>query len=281
MKTTTILLCSAALASASLYGFDQEEKETIRRNFPAASRLEVDNVHGNVRVTGYNGSEIQMTAEKTITAESQERLDTAKREVKLDTTQSGDTLTFYVDGPFRCHCSDGRSSIHDHGHPGYRVIYDFEIKVPAATMLRLATINGGEVRVDNTTGDFDVANVNGGIEMNEVAGSGPVHTVNGRISVVFSKNPTKDSSFKSVNGTIEASFRPGLSADVRVKTFNGHAYTDFDATPLPSLTPVSERREGKFIYRSDRSTGLRIGSGGPEFKFDTLNGSIRIINRGQ
>jgi hypothetical protein len=105
--------------------------------------------------------------------------------------------------------------------------------------------------------------------------------VNGRISVVFSKNPTKDSSFKSVNGTIEASFRPGLSADVRVKTFNGHAYTDFDATPLPSLTPVSERREGKFIYRSDRSTGLRIGSGGPEFKFDTLNGSIRIINRGQ
>jgi hypothetical protein len=66
-----------------------------------------------------------------------------------------------------------------------------------------------------------------------------------------------------------------------VKTFNGHAYTDFDATPLPSLTPVSERREGKFIYRSDRSTGLRIGSGGPEFKFDTLNGSIRIINRGQ
>jgi DUF4097 and DUF4098 domain-containing protein YvlB len=117
------------------------------------------------------------------------------------------------------------------------VIYDFEIKVPAATMLRLATINGGEVRVDNTTGDFDVANVNGGIEMNEVAGSGPVHTVNGRISVVFSKNPTKDSSFKSVNGTIEASFRPGLSADVRVKTFNGHAYTDFDATPLPSLTP--------------------------------------------
>jgi DUF4097 and DUF4098 domain-containing protein YvlB len=117
--------------------------------------------------------------------------------------------------------------------------------------------------------------------MNEVAGSGPVHTVNGKISVVFSRNPTKDSSFKSVNGTIEASFRPNLSADVRVKTFNGHAYTDFDATALPGLSPVSERRDGKFIYRSDRSTGMRIGNGGPEFKFDTLNGSIRIINRGQ
>jgi len=277
MKTAIILACAATLA----YGFDQEEKETIRRNFPAATRLEVDNVHGSIHVTGYNGSEIQMVAEETIEAESQERLDAAKREVKLDTTQSGDTLTFFVDGPFRCHCDDGRFSLHDHGHPGYRVIYDFEIKVPAATLLRMGTVNGGEVRVESTTGDFDVGNVNGGIEMREVAGSGLVHTVNGKISVLFSRNPTKACSFKTINGTIEASFRPGLSADVRVKTFNGHAYTDFDASALPGLSPVAERRDGKFIYRSDRFTGMRIGNGGPEFKFDTLNGTIRIINRGQ
>ena len=59
--------------------------------------------------------------------------------------------------------------------------YDFEIKVPAATFLRLGTVNGGDIRVENTTGDFDVGNVNGGIEMREVAGSGLVHTVNGKI----------------------------------------------------------------------------------------------------
>jgi hypothetical protein len=277
MKTVLILACAATL----VYGFDQEEKETIRRNFPATARLEVDNVHGFIHVTGYNGSEIQMVAEKTIQAESQERLDAAKRDVKLDTTQSGNTLTLFVDGPFRCHCDDGRFGVHEHNHPGYRVIYDFEIKVPAATVLRLGTVNRGDVHVDNTTGDFDIGNVNGGIEMNEVAGSGPVHTVNGKISILFSRNPARNCSFKTINGTIEASFRPNLSADVRVKTFNGQAYTDFDVTALPALSPVSERRDGKFIYRSDRSTGMRIGNGGPEFKFDTLNGSIRIINRGQ
>jgi len=277
MKTLLILACAATLA----YGFEQEEKETIRQNFPAAARLEIDNVTGFIHVTGYNGSEVQMVADKTIQAESQERLDAAKREVKLDTTQSGDTLTLYVDGPFRCHCDDRRSGIHEHSHPGYRVRYDFEVKVPAATFVRLGTVNGGEVRLENTTGDFDVGNVNGGIEIREVAGSGPVHTVNGKISVLFSKNPARNSSFKTVNGTIEASFRPNLSADVRLKTFNGQAYTDFDVTALPALSPVSEHRDGKFIYRSDRSTGLRIGNGGPEFSFDTLNGNIRIINRGQ
>ena len=40
-------------------------------NLPAAARLEVDNVHGYIHVSGYNGSEIQMVAEKTIEAESQ------------------------------------------------------------------------------------------------------------------------------------------------------------------------------------------------------------------
>lgn len=268
-------------AFSAVYAFDQEEKETVRQSFPAAPRIEVDNVHGFIHVSGYDGSEIQMTAEKTIRAESQDRLDAAKREVKLDITRNGDTLTFYVDGPFRCHCGDERSGIHERSHPGYRVIYDFEIKVPAATMLRLGTVNAGEITVENTTGDFDVGNVNGAIEMREVAGSGPIHTVNGKISVLFSRNPLKDTSFKTVNGTIEASFRPNLSADVRVKTFNGGAYTDFDVKPLPNAAPVAERRNGRFVYRSDRSTGMRIGNGGPEFKFDTLNGNIRIINRGQ
>lgn len=279
MKLLWLLAGAAALA----YGFQREEKETVRRNFPAAPRLEVDNVHGSIHVAGYNGREIQMVAEQTIRAESQDRLDAAKREVKLDTSQSGDTLAFYVDGPFRCHCDDrgDRTGVHERSHPGYRVIYDFDIKVPVATALRLGTVNGGEIRVENTTGDFDVGNVNGAIEMREVAGSGPVHTVNGGITVLFSRNPAGDSSFKTINGTIEASFRPNLAADVRVKTFNGHAYTDFDVTALPALAASPERRDGKFIYHSDRSAGMRIGNGGPQLKFDTLNGNIRIINRGQ
>lgn len=277
MKTVWILIGAVSLAC----GLDEEAKETIRKTFPAAAHLEVDNVHGFIHVSGSGGSEIQVVAEKRIEAESKERLDAAQREVKLDISQTGDTLTLYVDGPFRCHCDDGRFGVNENRHRGYRVIYDFEIKVPAATALRLGTVNGGDIRVENTTGDFDLSNVNRGIEVTDVAGAGSVHTVNGAISVKFAKNPTSNCSFRTVNGTIDASFRPNLNANVRVKTFNGRAYTDFDVTTLPPLAPVTERRDGKFIYRSDNFTGMRIGNGGPEFKFDTLNGSIRIINRGQ
>jgi len=268
MKTLLAVIAAVSLA----YGFDTQEKATIHQTFPAAAHLEVDDVFGSIHVIGYNGSEIQMTAEKTIDAESQDRMDAAKREVKLDTTQSGDQLRIYVDGPFRHR---------DSWHPGYRVTYDFELKVPVTTAVRLAAVNHGHIRLEGTSGAFDLSNVNGGIELAEASGSGNAHTVNGKISAVFAQNPAANCSFKSVNGSIEASFRPNLSADVRVKTLNGAAYTDFDTVLLAHTTPVTERHDGKFVYRADRSSSLRIGAGGPEVSFETLNGDIRIIKRGQ
>jgi DUF4097 and DUF4098 domain-containing protein YvlB len=135
--------------------------------------------------------------------------------------------------------------------------------------------------VENTTGDFDLSNVNDGIELKEVAGSGQVHTVNGKISASFAKNPAGKSSFRTVNGTIETSFRPNLSADIWVKTFNGGAYTDFAVSTLPRTPVEPERRNGKFVYHSDMLAAMRVGNGGPEFKYETLNGNVRIINRGQ
>ena len=276
-----LLIFAAALTAA--YGFDEEAHETIRHNYPAAAHLEIDNLHGFVHVTGYNGNEIQMVAEKRVIAESRDRLDAAQREVKLDIQQSGDTLSIYVDGPFRCNCGDGDhwGSYNENRHRGYRVVYDFDLKVPIATAVRLGTVNEGDVRLENTTGDFDLRDVNHPIEAREVSGSGKMHTVNGGITALFSRNPSGKCDFATVNGAIEASFRPGLNADVRVKTFNGRAYTDYDITALPRLASTPERHNGKFVYRSDDFTGMRIGSGGPEFRFNTLNGSIRIINRGK
>ena len=219
-----------------------------------------------------------MTVEKTIEADSPAKLDAARHEVKLDTTKSAERLKLYVDGPFRCHCGDGHNSVNDTGRRGYRVIYDFDLKVPAGMSVELATVNGGKVETRGIAGDFDLSNVNGGIELEEMAGSGKAHSVNGKVRVVFATNPRKNCSFKTVNGGIEASFRRDLSADIQVKTFNGDAYTDFDAAALP-VSASAERRDGKFVYRSNRSSAFRIGSGGPELRFDTLNGSIRLINR--
>lgn len=277
------LLLLAALAVLPALAQDQD---AVHRTYTGAKSMEVDNVGGSIHVVGYDGNAIELDARRTITADDAEREAAARREVKLDLTQSGDEARAYVDGPFRCHCEDrpsfrSRNNMNDHGRRGYRVRYEFELKVPRATALYLATVNQGQIHVEKTAGDFDLENINGGIEMDDVAGSGRAYALNGKVTVTFVKNPEKNSYFGSLNGDVEVWFQPNLSADVRVKTFNGGIYTDFQTTYLPAAAAVPERRDGKFVYRSNDFHGVRIGSGGPEYKFENFNGEIRIRNRGK
>ncbi len=274
----TVLLLAATAAA------DVEEKETIRRSFPfhatpRPTEVLVDAVTGAIRVTGYNGDEVQVVVQKTLRADTPERAQEGNREVKLDITEQSDRIRLYVDGPFRCCCNDCRGS-NDRGrrYNGYEVRYDFELKVPAGTGLKLKTVNGGTIEIENTSGSFDVENINGGVEMKDVSGSGRVYALNGRVEVTFRKNPEAASFFGSLNGQVNVTFQPSLSADLRFKTFNGNVYTDFPSTALPQTAPVSEQRNGKFVYKTDQTFGVRVGAGGPELKFDAFNGNIRVLS---
>lgn len=272
MKTTLILISTLTLAQA----FQRtDNRETTRQSYPAATALEVDNLNGSIHVSGYNGSTIQVSVEKVIRADSPERADAAKREVTLDVQQSSSRLRLYVNGPFRDRDRSG-----SHEHPGYDVAYNFDIQAPVGTTLQLKTVNG-KAEVNDVSGDFDISSVNGRIQMENTAGAGAAHTVNGKITAAFAQNPQKHMSFKTVNGSIEATFQPALSSDVQVKTSNGGVFTDFEAAAVGGTAPMGERRNGRFVYRSDQSGHFRIGSGGPELSFETLNGSIRILKQGQ
>src|SRR5205085_5618843 len=184
-----LLLVPVALAVAPL-GAQQrwddrnwrvDEKETIRKTFDLSSgsgdkRLLVDNVSGAIHVTGYGGSQVQVAVEKHIYAYSNEALQEAKRDVKVDMSQQGNYARLYVDGPFRT--SNGMNYRGDQYY-GYRVVFDFDVQVPYDTELVLKTVNRGEIVVKKTTGDYDINGLNGGIEMDEVSGSGKIHTLNG------------------------------------------------------------------------------------------------------
>src|SRR3954468_23631705 len=84
-----------------------EEKETIRKTFNltgAHKILDIDNIFGSIEVTGGQGDQVQLVVNKTISAESKDRMDAAKKEVTLDITSQPDLLKLYVNGPFRCNC---------------------------------------------------------------------------------------------------------------------------------------------------------------------------------
>lgn len=258
--------------------------ETSReeRTFPAAAKLTIDNLSGGIAVTGYSGKEIRMEAVRTVDADSAERYEAARREVKLDISQQADALKILVDGPFRCHCNDGNNSIQWRGRSenGYDVRYEFHLQVPYSTEVDLRTINHGDLMVEKVTGDFVLRNVNGGIELREAGGSGKATTVNGPVRATFARNPERELGFKSVNGKIDLSFPDGLKAEVRLKTLNGGMFTDFEAEAAPLAAAAStEQSNGRFVYRRDHSAAVRIGGGGPALTLETLNGNIYIRKR--
>jgi hypothetical protein len=256
-----------------------QEQGTITKSFPLDSAsphkaLEVDNVTGSIEVEGTVSNQVQLVVSKTIRAKSKEKLEEARKDVTLDITEKADSVRLYVNGPFRCRCDEccGFRQVE-----GYSVQMDFQLRVPREIELALKTVNAGQIRVQDVTGNFSIHNVNGGIEMLNIAGSGTARTVNGGVRVVFRENPRKDSDFGSVNGSIELDFLPRLSADFRFKTFNGGVYSDFPVTALPMRAVQEEHKGRKVVFRADRYTGGRIGSGGPEIKVENLNGDIRIL----
>ncbi len=274
---SVILIMAAALAGVA--SAQIEDKSTERKTFTGARELIIDNVSGNIEVSASTGATVEVEVEKSLRARSQDRIDIAKKEISLAVKQEGGLVQLMVDGPFRCHCAD--NSINFRGRQVYDFSYNFKVRVPRDLFLELRTVNDARILVEGTSGDYKISNVNGGIEMRDVEGSGSVHTVNGGVKVSYARNPKAATSFKSVNGTLDVTFRGGLNADARMKTMNGGLFTDFAVTTLPATSTLAqpERRDGGFVWKSNRMTGVRIGSGGPELSFETLNGNVLIKNR--
>jgi hypothetical protein len=276
MKRIAFAFVVSALAFGAHRDFKVEEREAFHHTFSNGAALDVDAVNGAITVIGDGGNTIRADGEKVIRAADQEEVQRARREVVLDVNEKNGVAQLYVNGPFR---DNGHSSenhgFHDHSDREYEVTYNLTIHVPRATELTLHTING-DLSTQDTSGRFHLKDINGKITMTNIAGSGVADTLNGNTVIIFRENPKADCYFKSFNGKVDVGFQPGLSANLSVKTFNGAAYTDFEATALASMPTAGQLKNGKFVFRPDKFSNLRIGSGGPELKFETFNGNIQI-----
>ncbi|HEV8444106.1 MAG TPA: hypothetical protein VGQ27_11530 [Steroidobacteraceae bacterium] len=281
LSATAVASILAVTASASGIGTIKKEdpvQRTLRFAGSGPHTLEVRTISGNVHIEGYDGSEVVMTTTRSTSAQSTTDLEAAQREVTLDVKDGTGTIQAvvrYADGDT---CGTHEHSHHDRDWPDYEVRYDFTIRVPRDTRLVVCTINEGHVDVSGTRADFELRSINGPIDFADMGGSGEATTVNGAVKGSFSAPPRADSVFKTINGNIVLTLPSAFAADLRMKTFNGGLYTDFDAQPVSSPPAItSERKGGRTIYQSNSFAHVRVGSGGPAMTLDTLNGDVRIL----
>lgn len=259
----TALAMMLATAAVGRAGERDITKRTLRFGGAAERRLEIDNVRGSIHVIGVSGlGDVELVATRTIEADSQARANAAKREVILE-VREGQTISIYVDGPFR------HGSPRNSGDPerrggwlripdrvdenGYDVRYDFELRVPAETSVSARTVTDGSIVVERVRGHIDAAHVNGKVTLVDVGEARAV----------------------TVNGDVVVRARAGFAADLTVKTNLGEIHSDFEVSYQPQEA-VIETKAGRRIVRAGNSTALRIGAGGPSMSLETLNGNIEI-----
>ncbi|MDD5541804.1 MAG: hypothetical protein PHX83_01360 [Acidobacteriia bacterium] len=155
------------------------------------------------------------------------------------------------------------------------------IQVPMHTSLKLKTINGGNIDVDQADGEIEVNNINGGVKLTHISGSVVAHALNGNVVVALDRvDSGKPMSFSSLNGNIDVTLPADTKANISMRSDRGEIYSDFEIQLKPNAgKPEPENlrsKNGQFKFHVDSTMLGTLNGGGPEFQFKTFNGNIYI-----
>ena len=256
-----LALAGAAMAAA-------QDKVTIPLSNPSQpSTVKINQVMGSITITAGKAGEVvvesgSVTARSRKTPEApagMHRIDSGRD--GLDVTEEHNVVTLQT-GRF--------------GLGGNTVI-----QAPPDAALQLKSVNGGHIEVTGISGEIDADIVNGAILLKNVSGAVVAHSVNGPITVTLDKiAPDKPMSFTTLNGRIDVTLPADTKARLRLKSERGAIYSDFDVKlePDASKPTVEDGRGagGKYRIRIEKSVYGSINGGGPEYRFESMNGNIVI-----
>jgi hypothetical protein len=224
--------------------------------------LSIHMLRGSVTVRGYSGHEVLVDtkgsseSEKESTHEGMHRIAAGGNDVSIES-------------------ENNKVTISSHGIRSGELI----VQTPVNTSLNVHTVDGGQLTVEGVSGDIDAQNLNGAVIIRNVSGSVVAHSLNGNVTVsMTSVKSGSPMSFTSLNGTIDVTLPANLAADFAMKTNHGEIYSDFDVKlkALPQPVVEADSKKGKYKVKTENTVMGSVNGGGPEFKFQTLNGNIYI-----
>jgi DUF4097 and DUF4098 domain-containing protein YvlB len=262
-----LLTCAALVVAQGLFGQDKITVPLSNPSQPATIKIHL--LHGSITVTGGAAGQVVVDSARVQGGRDDDRSrDVPPGMKRIDAGRGGMDI---VEDHNVVTISTGRPNM------GSNVM----VQVPANASLQLKTMNGGTIDVTGVSGEIEVDNLNGPISLKNVSGSVLAHSLNGTVTAVLDRvTPDKPMSFTSLNGKIDVTLPGDTKARVRLKTDNGAIYSDFDVKMEPDANkPVvedSRGQGGKYRIKIDRSVYGSINGGGPEYRFETMNGNILI-----
>lgn len=250
MKLRSFIFAVTLLASGSLIASVTEE-ETFSYTLNDGGSFSICNVNGSINLTGGSGNTVEIVATKK--ADNQKDLDKIEIEISASAdeivveTELGDSDKWYSRG-------SNSGSV------------QYEIIVPAGTMLdSVETVNGG-VAIGGVSGNVVAESVNGGLELRDLAGDARLSTVNGSVDAEFVRLEGQQRvKAETVNGRVTVRLPENADVKISADTLNGG---------------INGRDFGLETEKGFVGSDLngKIGSGTARLNIDTVNGSIKIQN---
>jgi hypothetical protein len=281
MKRFFFTLLVLASAATALWSLDSDsERVAVPFSDPGKPGLVKANlINGGITVKGYEGKEviIETKPRSHVVGEDEDEVEAEVEDEKPDKHA----------GMKRLNASGGGLNIEESNNiiridvPSWKMDYDLFIQVPMNVSLELATVNNGNVTVENVNGDIEVSNVNGAIVLSRIGGAAVAQTVNGDVTAAFtSLDGKKPLSLISLNGDIDITLPATAKATLKMKIDNqGEIYSDFElALQNKTEKTVEDKRRhgGHYRLTIDKTMFGSINGGGQEITLKTFNGDILL-----
>lgn len=239
--------CDVVVTSLESKGRAQDQ---WNRTYPLASgELEIVNPNGSIDVTGADGTQVEVVAERIAKGATDED---AKK--ILDQLQIGEDI--------------GAARIRLETKPptgeGRRIEVKYHVKVPAGVNVRLNSQNGA-LEVTALKGTLRAETGNGAVKGTDLSGAVEASVTNGAVKLEMSSLAAGGIRAETVNGAVAVTLPSAVKADVAASCVNGRIAVD--GLKLDGPESTRRRVEGK------------LNGGGPKVVLETTNGGIKLTGK--
>ena len=250
MRLLNTLVIAGLMSGAALADYTKELNWTFE--LETGGRISLENINGNVEVTGQPGNTVEITALK-----------------KAGTEEYLEQLEIIIE--------DSPSAIHietDHPDSGIKGMFNwgrdssgsvrFTLRVPETADLDAIESVNGNVTISGVGGLVRAETVNGDVKVSDLRGNAMLETVNGEIDASFDKFAAgQKANCETVNGRVVVNLPEDADVSVTAETING----GIDG--------------GDFGLKVDKGFVGRdmegdIGNGGGRLALGTVNGAIKV-----
>ncbi|MCK5075357.1 MAG: hypothetical protein KAR38_03225 [Calditrichia bacterium] len=255
-----VLLSAIVILFLISQAFAYELSEIVKKVYSDKefSQLKLNNLNGDIRISGNKTNIIEIVAHKYVKAKSTSYAKEYLSEMEVNFLDNNNELIIESNFP--------KNKTMDFGFLKEKSIefaIDFEILLPEKFNLNIKATNGAMV-IKNINGEINAKTVNGNFKAINLAGEIDVSSINGNLSgFIENSKEVTGIKFKTVNGQIMLKTSSSISCYLNAEAVNGKISTSF---------PVDINRD----HHGSEAYG-EINGGGFRVYLKTVNGGIKFI----